>query len=99
MEFLVEIKNQEEGQLKVMKTREFFIVEAEVHFIIDTEIRCDETYVFPDVHLLLNAKNEQMRSIKDIFRKESKSETLIMTFTPEKLSIGGVVQKNATYEL
>lgn len=32
LEFLVELKNQSEGTLKVVKTREFFIVEASVHF-------------------------------------------------------------------
>ena len=68
-------------------------------FQIESELVCDETYIFPDHHLLLNAKYEQMKSIKDIFRKDSKMETLNMEFTPNKLTIGGVVQTNATYEI
>jgi hypothetical protein len=40
-----------------------------------------------------------MRSIKDIFRKESKSEVLKMEFSPAKLTLSGVIQENATYEV
>lgn len=83
----------------MVKTREFFIVEAFVHFQVDTELRCDETYVFPDQQLLLSAKADQMRSIKDIFKKESKSEMLKLEFSPHKLTLSGSIQKDATYEI
>ena len=82
-----------------MKTREFFIVEAYVWFQIESELVCDQTYIFPENALLLSAKYEQMKSIKDIFKKDSKMETLNMEFTPNKLTIGGVMQTNATYEI
>jgi hypothetical protein len=62
-----------------MKTRDFFIVEAYVWFQIDAELVCDETYIFPDHHLLLSAKYEQMKSIKDIFKKDSKTERRHLT--------------------
>lgn len=48
LEFIVELKNQEEGTLKVVKTREYFIVEAYVHFTVDSQLRCEDNYVFPD---------------------------------------------------
>jgi hypothetical protein len=74
-----------------MKSRQFFLVEAFVEFRIDQEIECDDTYVFPEHQLLLNARHEQMRSIKDIFRKEARSETLKMSFTPAKLMFSGTI--------
>ena len=40
-----------------------------------------------------------MRSIKDIFKKESKSEMLKLEFSPSKLSLSGTIQKDATYEI
>lgn len=56
LEFMVVLKDRDEGHLKVMKTRDLFIVEANVWFKIDQEITCDESYVFPDDQLLLKGE-------------------------------------------
>ena len=48
LEFMVEIKDQEEGSLKIMKTRDILIVEATMQFRIDQEVICDEVYIFPE---------------------------------------------------
>lgn len=40
-----------------------------------------------------------MRHIKDIFRKETRSETLKMEFSPAKLLLEGTLIKQASYEL
>jgi len=36
------------GRFKVIKTREFFIIEATVPFAIEKDIRSDENYEFPE---------------------------------------------------
>ena len=48
MEFLIQIESTESGKFKVIKTREFFIVEATVPFEIEKDVSCDENYEFPE---------------------------------------------------
>ena len=48
LEFMVEIRQEDEGALKVMKTRDMVIVESSMVFRIDQEVICDETYIFPN---------------------------------------------------
>lgn len=36
------------GKLKVIKTRDLYIIEANVGFDVDKEIQCDENYNFPE---------------------------------------------------
>jgi len=42
--------------LKVMKTRDLFMVEAHIWFRIDDQITCDETYIFPEDQLLIQSR-------------------------------------------
>lgn len=48
LEFMVEIREQDEGALKVLKTRDMVIVESSMVFRIDQDVICDETYIFPN---------------------------------------------------
>lgn len=45
---MVEIRGEDEGALKVMKTRDMVIVESSMVFRIDQDVICDETYIFPN---------------------------------------------------
>jgi len=56
LEFLVSLESRDEGLIKVMKTRDFFIVEAHVSFNVSNEIICDEVYNFPEEQLLISSK-------------------------------------------
>ena len=56
LEFMVVIKETDEGELKVIKTRDLVIVESEVGFTVDEEVSCDETYIFPPTQLLIQGR-------------------------------------------
>ena len=60
LEFMVEIREQDEGVLKVMKTRDMVIVESSMVFRIDQDVICDETYIFPNDQLLIKARLDSM---------------------------------------
>lgn len=90
LEFLVEIRDQDEGALKVMKTRDMVIVESIMVFKIDSNVICDEMYIFPEDQLLIKSKLGYLKPIKDIFRQNAKMETLSINFTPHKMSFSGL---------
>ena len=56
LEFMVIIKETDEGELKVIKTRDLVIVESSMSFKVDEEVRCDETYIFPPSQLLIQGR-------------------------------------------
>ena len=70
-----------------------------MRFHIDTEIDCDETYVFPDDQLLIKSRLGQMQPVKHIFRLNAKSEVLTLDFSPDKLGFKGQINKKFGYEL
>ena len=47
LDISVHIKGQHNGVLKILKTREWFLVEAKCPFSIDETITSEEDYVFP----------------------------------------------------
>lgn len=62
-------------------------------------MRCDETYIFPPAQLLIKGRVSQFKPVKDIFKKDAKSETMQMDFNPEKLTFGGMLNKKFGYEV
>lgn len=74
----------------MIKTRDMVIVESIMVFKIDSNIVCDEMYVFPEDQLLIKSKLNYLKPIKDIFRQNSKTETLMVNFTPHKMSFSGI---------
>ena len=56
LEFMVIIKETDEGELKVIKTRDLVIVESSMSFKVDEEVTCDETYIFPPSQLLIQGR-------------------------------------------
>lgn len=99
LEFMVVIKETDEGELKVIKTRDLVIVESSVRFKVDEEVRCEETYIFPPAQLLISGGVRQFKPVAGIFKKDAKSETMQLDFTPEKLSFGGMIHKKFGYEI
>ena len=89
LEFIVEIRGQDEGQLKIMKTRDICMVEATMSFRIDSEIICDEMYIFPENQLQIKGNLGYFRPVKDIFRQNAKSEIMCMEFTQDRLVFSG----------
>ena len=59
-----------EGKIKVIKTREILIVEAHVHFEIESSISSDDNFEFPEDKLLINANNQHFRNVKDVFKQK-----------------------------
>ena len=96
---MVVIKETDEGELKVIKTRDLVIVESSMTFKVDEEVRCDETYIFPPQQLLLKGRVSQFKALKGIFKKDAKSETMQMDFSPEKLTFGGMLNKKFGYDI
>lgn len=68
LEFMIEVTEFDQGILKVMKTRGLFIVDSTLVFRIDEVVTCDENYVFPNDQLLIKARLESMKQVKQIFR-------------------------------
>ena len=56
LEFMVLIKETDEGDLKVIKTRDLVIVESIMSFKVDQDVTCDETYIFPPTQLLIKGR-------------------------------------------
>lgn len=73
LEFMTIFSNDADyGKLKVIKTRDLYIIEANVLFDIDKEIQCDESYNFPEDQLLLDSAAKHLKNIKGIFKKNCK---------------------------
>ena len=96
---MIDIRDQDSGVLKVLKTRDMVIVESEMVFRIDPEVICDETYVFPHEQLLIRARLDCINQVKHIFRQNAKAEILELDFTKTKLSFKGQVNKKVGYEI
>jgi len=47
LDISVHIKGQQNGTLKILKTREWFLVQASCPFSIDDTVTSEEDYVFP----------------------------------------------------
>ena len=45
---MITIQDNNKGELKVIRTRDFMLVEASMAFRVDEEVICDETFVFPE---------------------------------------------------
>lgn len=71
--------------MKVIKTRESYVIEAKTKFEIERDIKCDENYEFPEQQLLLDTDVKNVRNIKGIFKSNARSEFLEMVFTPDLL--------------
>ena len=53
---MVLTKETDEGDLKVIKTRDLVIVESIMSFKVDQDVTCDETYIFPPTQLLIKGR-------------------------------------------
>jgi len=84
LEFMTIFSNDTDyGKLKVIKTRDRYIIEANVLFDIDKEIQCEDSYDFPEDQLLINANAKHLKNIKGIFKKNCKQEIMEMAFYEE----------------
>lgn len=84
LEFMTIFSNDADyGKLKVIKTRDLYIIEANVLFDIDKEIQCDESYNFPEDQLLLDSAAKHLKNIKGIFKKNCKQEIMELAFYEE----------------
>jgi len=81
LEFLVTVESSEIGRIKLLKTKDIFLVEADVSFEICKEIECEEDYNFPSdsESLLIDSHPSHMKVLKDIFK--TRLEFLELTFT------------------
>ena len=64
--------------MKLIKTRDMFIIDVRVPFSIDEELQYDEIYTFLPEHYLINSSVKHLKNLKEIFK--SKSEILEMNF-------------------
>ena len=87
------------GKLKVIKTRDLYIIEANVIFDIDKEIQCDESYNFPEDQLLLDSPAKHLKNIKGIFKKNCKQEIMELAFYEEQLVFKGEINNKFDYEI
>ena len=100
LEFLVSFSGGAEyGKLKVIKTRDLYIIEANVGFDVDKEIQCEENYNFPEDQLLINSNVKHLKNLKGIFKTKSKLEILELSFLEETLVFKGDINKKFDYEV
>lgn len=86
LEFLVTFDNGADyGKLQVIKTRDLYIIEANVGFDVDKDIQCEENYNFPEDQLLINSHPKHLKNLKGIFKTKSKLEILELSFYEDQL--------------
>lgn len=100
LEFLVSFdEDMQFGLLKVIKTRDLYIIEANVRFEVDREICCDTDYTFPETDMLINSNLKHMKNIKGIFKKDAKNEVMELVFLQEQLEFRGEINSKFGYEI
>ena len=86
------------GKLKVIKTRDFMVIEADVYFEIDLgEAQNTERYTFPTDELLINCHRRFVKNVREIFKNKPKLEALDVTFSPEILQFKGEINNKFDY--
>ena len=83
---MITIQDNNKGELKVIRTRDFMLVEASMAFRVDEEVICDETFVFPENKLLIMGTINQFMPIKRIFQKDSRTSMMQVTFSEQGLA-------------
>ncbi len=83
VEFILHADTATTGAIKVIKTRDILIVEANMPFEIERQVRNDEMYEFPMDQLLIHAQCKQLRNLKGIFKSKSKQEVLQIDFSED----------------
>ncbi len=68
--------------LKVLKTRDQYLVQCSIPLTIDSNLICEEEYIFPDDQLLLKCELGHLKTLKSMFSKQVLVE---MKFLKEKL--------------
>ena len=63
LEIIVNFEDGDVGQLQLIKTRQMFIVEAQVPFTVCNEIMCEESYNFPEDKLLINSESKYFKNL------------------------------------
>ena len=100
LEFLVTFNSEAEfGKLKVIKTRDLYIIEANVGFDIVKEIECNDDYNFPEDQLLINSDPKHLKNVKGIFKTKAKMEVLDLSFRKNQLIFKGEQNKKFDYEI
>lgn len=93
------ILDQSKEIIKLIKTRELFVIEAHVPYILDSELVCEESFKFPQEYMLVNSNPKHFRNLKEIFKVKSKSEVLEITFLEDELIFKGDINKNMDYTI
>ena len=99
LEFMVTFKETNIGEMKVIRTRDFMLIEATLGFKVDEEVICDETYVFPDNQLLIKGSMNLFRPIKGIFKKDARTNTMKMNFSEYGLNFEVEDGRKASYQI
>lgn len=98
LEFLVSFDDAgQAGKLKVIKTRDVMVIEAEVHFEVDGEAENKETYTFPTDELLINCHRRHVKNVKDIFQNKPRLEILDISFSPDSIQFKGEINRKFDY--
>ena len=87
------------GKFKVIKMREFTMVECHVPFNIMSEVNCDENYEFPEDALLFNAETKYLKNLRGIFKSKAKTEIMKIAFNEEMANFSGEVNTKMGYEV
>ena len=85
--------------MKLIKTRDLFLVDAHVPFQIDEDVVCDEDYTFQDETKLIKSNARHFQNLKGIFPNRCKSEMLEMTFFNDSLLFKGDINKIRDYTI
>ena len=84
LDMALQLRSAEEGLLKIIKTRDQFIVQCTVPLTVEQNLSNDEDYGFPEEQLLLKADQRTLKNLKTMFKKTS--DVVEMKFTRDVLS-------------
>ena len=83
LDISVHIKGQNNGLIKILKTREWFLVPATCPFSIDEVVTSEEDYVFPNDQLLLSTDPKNFKTIKSLYKQ---NDVMTLKFSPNFLT-------------
>jgi hypothetical protein len=96
MEIIIDFERR---VIKLLKTRDLFIIEAHVPFDIDEESTCAEDFDCDTDSMLVKSHPKHFKNLKDIFKLKSKSEIIEMTYLEDQLLFKGDINKNKDYTI
>jgi hypothetical protein len=93
LDLTVKITDPNFGELRILKTRELFLIQASCPFSVAETVTNKDSYVFPDSQLLLKTQSKNLKTIKSLFNQK---DCMSLKFQPELLTFSGASEGDSS---